>query len=161
MRAVLFLICASMFPLGEASAETATLCEQTVDYTLVPLGSEVSPVARALHGVWAGSAIYPAGGNASEAEKCIAFIVETIAGNGAVRTIHISGNRVRFFAGPGYAIKPGVRTWNGKLVGETLDLTGADKDGGKYSYQLRASGNEMSGSYVTPKGIGRAFLKRQ
>jgi hypothetical protein len=158
-RAAVILVCASMVPFAAAS-ETARLCDQTVEYTLVPVAAEVSPAARAFHGIWLGSTIYPAV-NISEVELCIAFVVESITPNGAVRTKHIRGDRVRFLSGPGYAIKPAVVPWNGKLTGDLLDLLGTHRDGTKWSYHLRVAGNEMRGTYVTPNGNGTAVLTRR
>ena len=155
--AVGIAICAMIFPLANGRAETTTICEQTVNYTIAPPAAALSSELRSYQGIWTGDAKVSSG--VSEGIMCIGFVIESIAPDAAVGAKYIWGDGIKFPAnGARMAIKPGVRTWMGKLAGNGLSFVSGDR---KYSYELHVSGNEMRGLFFTPDGRGDVQMRRR
>ena len=64
----LIVLAASATTLGDAHADSARVCDQSVQYDMAPIGAEVSPELRAFVGVWQG------GVGVSGTETCFGIV---------------------------------------------------------------------------------------
>ena len=138
-----------------ASAKTATICGQKVEYTLQAPGAEVPAAYRAFSGVWVGDAgivveVY-------DGSFCVGLVVEKVNPDGTVLAKYVWGDRIKLQLGNNYDIRPGVVDWPGRIVGNALILETPNRD---YAYELRISGNQIAGKRSAPDGSNVVALRR-
>src|SRR5262245_25628681 len=99
-----------------ASAKTATICGQKLDYTVQQPAADVPAPLRAFSGVWVGDAgtvveVY-------DGSFCVGLVVESVRSDGTVTAKYVWGNRVKIYQGNvNFDITPGVVDWTGRIVG--------------------------------------------
>jgi len=142
---------ATLLSLAAAKAETTTICDQKIEYTLSPaapgLPSEISGFA----GRWQGMITYQ-----PMVEMCNGFVFEKVDANGAV------GQRA-WSAGAGSGIvgvnSMGVVAYGGKFDGNILRTTSPD---GKNVWEIRMTGpNEISGFFTRQGNRYPVWAKRK
>lgn len=127
-----------------AHAASLQACEQTVEYTIQPPGTDVPETLRGFSGVWIGK---------MDTGLCIATIVNSISPDGSAQITYVNGSM-----GGQYPVKAGNRKITAKIVGGKLTTSGSNVS---TDYTLRGT-NELVFSYVH-KTAGRSMglLKRQ
>src|SRR5262245_42686080 len=138
-----------------ASAKTATICGQKLDYTVQQPTTDVPAALRAFSGVWVGDA--GAVVEVYDGTFCVGLVVESVRADGSVTAKYVWGDKVKLQVGTNFDIKPGVVDWSGRIVNNALIL---DTPNRAYSYELRVAGNELKGKRSAPDGKNVITLKR-
>jgi hypothetical protein len=141
-----------------ASADSATLCGQKVEYSLVAPSAEITGKSRGVSGVWAGEHIAMARGDGREFARCIAIVIERIDSGGVASGRYVAGDSARVLNnGNKFALKPFMVNWRGKVTGDVLRI-----ENNVWAYELQLTDtNQMRGKFTDEKGIGPTWLKRQ
>lgn len=156
-RAIPIAACAPFLQSAAGRAETATICGQRVEYTISPPAADTPAAVRAFPGVWEGETWVPTN-NGTEVSMCIGFVIERIAPDASVGAKYVWGSQVQYH-GNGIAIAPGVRPWEGRVVGDVIHFANRS---GRRSFEFRMTGaNAMRGICSSPDGRGDAMLKRR
>jgi hypothetical protein len=144
--------------LAETRPGSATLCGQSVTYTLAT-AAETPEAFRKYLGIWSGNARGINSANNVDYELlCLAFIVERITADGAVSSVRVGGDKVKLFSsGANYSVKPSVSAWQGEVMGDTLRLRR-----GQSFQDLHLTGPDtMEGAYSDQQSTAVARLRKQ
>lgn len=125
-----------------AHAETVTICDQRVEYTVNHRPETLSPEAKVLFGVWDGEVLF-----GIRARMCAGWLIGRIDDNG-----QFSAKYAYNTATPGInnTAKFGVGTWNGGQYQNGMMVM----RGARNSYELRRiSENELEGFFILGDGL--------
>jgi hypothetical protein len=136
-------------PLAEAGErKTASVCDQRVEYSILPPDPDIASARRAFSGFWVGEFL--------ETRLCIALAVESMTKEGIVQAKYAYGQKVQGFA-IALAIPPRTVTWLGAFEGNMLRLQSPD-----VSHDLRlADADRIDGVYVNTRGRWTTMFRRQ
>ena len=144
------IVYVSLISTTVARAETMTLCEQKVEYTLMPPAPGLPLEMSGFSGRWQGAVSYQ-----MTVEMCLGFVFERVGSPGATGKRAWSGAAGTGFVGVNAL---GVENWSARWDGNTLRRASND---GQHVWELRMTGaNEISGFYTNQGNRRPVWLKR-
>jgi hypothetical protein len=133
-----------------AFADTARICDQSVQYTPSESSPGLATELLSLSGRWMGGQVW-----SGILETCVGFVVERIVAPGTLHTQYAWSTA----AGRGFnnTNKSGTTSWKATFKDGVLKFVGKSS-----GYELRMAGpNDLTGTYYNSQGTWTAWFKRQ
>ena len=118
------------------------VCEQTIDYAIVPPAANMAENLRAFSGVWVGK---------WDIGLCSAIIVENVQPDGGANILYVTGSQ------GSSGIKAGRYRYSAKIVGDTLTAVG----GSTTIEFVMSRSAKLSGKFTNQYGLSSGVFERK